>query len=92
MRKKFDKIRQQLTEILAQRILIIDGAMGTMVQRYNLQENDYRQEFFAESKIDLKGNHDLLSLTRPDVIKEIHRAYLDAGADFIETNTLAQLR
>jgi 5-methyltetrahydrofolate--homocysteine methyltransferase len=76
-----------LKKALAERILIIDGAMGTMIQRYQLQDNDYRGERFADYPVDLKGNNDLLSLTRPDVIKEIHRAYLEVGADIIETNT-----
>jgi len=72
---------------LQERILVIDGAMGTMIQRYELEEKDYRGERFADYPIDLKGNNDLLSLTRPDVIKNIHKAYLDAGSDIIETNT-----
>lgn len=72
---------------LAQRILVIDGAMGTMVQGYKLDEADYRGARFADHPHDLKGNNDLLTLTRPDVIGAIHTAYLDAGADFIETNT-----
>src|ERR1700722_15355004 len=74
---------------LESRILIIDGAMGTMIQRYNLSEADYRGERFKDWPKDLKGNNDLLSLTRPDVIKEIHRQYLEAGADIIETNTFS---
>ena len=81
------KRRAQLISALAQRILVIDGAMGSMVQSYQLEEADYRGERFADYGSDLKGNNDLLSLTRPDVIREIHRAYLDAGADIIETNT-----
>ncbi|MDJ0879362.1 MAG: methionine synthase [Halieaceae bacterium] len=76
-----------LTDALAQRILIIDGAMGTMIQDYKLQEEDYRGERFADHPVDLKGNNDLLSLTRPDVIREIHEVYLEAGADVIETNS-----
>ena len=76
-----------LTALLDQRILIIDGAMGTMIQRYELQENDYRGERFADFPTDLKGNNDLLTLTRPDIIRDIHRAYLDAGADVIGTNS-----
>ena len=78
---------QMLTNALARRILVIDGAMGTMVQGYRLEEADYRGGRFATHGHDLKGNNDLLSLTRPDVIAEIHRAYLDAGADLLETNT-----
>ncbi|UYK86523.1 homocysteine S-methyltransferase family protein [Xanthomonas sacchari] len=96
---------EALLQALSQRILIIDGAMGTMIQRHGLQEADYRGERFAEGYDaqaghvhgpgcdhapqghDLKGNNDLLLLTRPEVIAEIHRAYLDAGADLLETNT-----
>jgi 5-methyltetrahydrofolate--homocysteine methyltransferase len=74
---------------LASRILIIDGAMGTMIQRYKLEEADYRGERFKDWPTDLKGNNDLLSLTRPDIIKEIHKQYLEAGADIIETNTFS---
>lgn len=72
---------------LQQRILVIDGAMGTMIQRYKLSEADYRGERFANWASDLKGNNDLLCLTQPQIIKAIHRQYLDAGADIIETNT-----
>jgi len=74
---------------LESRILIIDGAMGTMIQRYKLEEADYRGERFKDWASDLKGNNDLLSLTRPDIIKAIHREYLEAGADIIETNTFS---
>lgn len=73
----------------SQRILIIDGAMGTMIQRFQLTEEDYRGERFASHSSDLKGNNDLLCLTRPDVVENIHRQYLEAGADIIETNTFA---
>jgi 5-methyltetrahydrofolate--homocysteine methyltransferase len=76
-----------LQELLARRILILDGAMGTMIQSYRLQEADYRGERFRDWPSDLKGNNDLLALTQPAVIREIHAAYLDAGADIIETNT-----
>ncbi|HEX4940039.1 MAG TPA: homocysteine S-methyltransferase family protein, partial [Candidatus Kapabacteria bacterium] len=76
-----------LTRALQQRILILDGAMGTMIQGYKLTEQDYRGARFANHGSDLKGNNDLLSITRPDVIGAIHQAYLDAGADIIETNT-----
>ncbi|WP_459655421.1 homocysteine S-methyltransferase family protein, partial [Achromobacter xylosoxidans] len=69
------------------RILILDGAMGTMIQRYKLGEADFRGERFAGHGKDLKGDNELLSLVRPDVISEIHRQYLEAGADVIETNT-----
>ena len=72
---------------LGERILILDGAMGTMIQGYSLGEDDFRGERFADWGRDLKGNNDLLSITRPDVIREIHSSFLDAGADIIETNT-----
>ncbi len=74
---------------LESRILVIDGAMGTMIQRYKLEEADYRGERFKDWPSDLKGNNDLLSLTRPDIISAIHREYLEAGADIIETNTFS---
>ena len=76
-----------LPALLEQRIAIIDGAMGTMIQRHPLGEADFRGERFAAHPKDLKGNNDLLVLTRPDVIESIHRAYLEAGADIVETNT-----
>lgn len=76
-----------ITDLLNERILIIDGAMGTMIQRHKLEEKDYRGERFKDWPSDLKGNNDLLSLTRPDIIKDIHKQYLEAGADIIETNT-----
>ncbi len=74
---------------LEKRILIIDGAMGTMIQRYNLQEADYRGERFKDWHTDVKGNNDLLSITQPQIIEEIHTQYLAAGADIIETNTFS---
>ncbi len=77
----------KLEQALKERILILDGAMGTMIQSYKLEEADYRGERFADHPCDLKGNNDLLSLTRPDIIKAIHGAYFDAGADIVETNT-----
>ncbi|WP_345954397.1 methionine synthase [Mucilaginibacter sp. PAMB04168] len=77
---------------LKKRILVIDGAMGTMIQRYQLTEEDFRGERFKNHPSDLKGNNDLLNLTRPDVIKAIHGEYLDAGADIIETNTFSTQR
>ncbi len=77
----------ELKEILGRRILVLDGAMGTMIQRYRLDEADYRGAQFANHPRDLKGANDILCLTRPEVIEEIHRQYLDAGADIIETNT-----
>ena len=76
-----------LKELLTKRILIIDGAMGTMIQRHKLEEADYRGERFADWASDLKGNNDLLVLTQPQIIQNIHEAYLDAGADIIETNS-----
>jgi len=77
----------QLPEIMRQRIAILDGAMGTMIQRYKLTEADYRGTRFADHHKDLKGNNELLQLTKPEVISEIHEQYLAAGADLIETNT-----
>ncbi|AIT26552.1 methionine synthase [Bordetella holmesii 30539] len=77
----------EFVRLLSERILILDGAMGTMIQRYKLSEADFRGERFAEHHKDLKGDNELLSLLRPDVISEIHRQYLEAGADVIETNT-----
>ena len=74
---------------LEQRILIIDGAMGTMIQRYKLEEKDYRGERFANWYTDVKGNNDLLCITQPQIIKAIHKEYLTAGADIIETNTFS---
>jgi 5-methyltetrahydrofolate--homocysteine methyltransferase len=78
-----------LRKSLQERIVIIDGAMGTMVQRYNLDEAAYRGKRFPNPKKDLKGNHDVLNVTRPEVIEEVHRQYLEAGADIIETNTFS---
>ena len=78
---------QALPGILAQRIAVLDGAMGTMIQRFKLGEEQYRGERFKDFERDVKGNNELLSLTRPDVIRDIHEAYLAAGADLIETNT-----
>ncbi len=79
----------KIEDILNERILIIDGAMGTMIQRHTLEEADFRGEQFKDHTHPLKGNNDILSLTRPDIIKEIHRQYLQAGADIIETNTFS---
>ena len=76
-----------LRRLLAERILILDGAMGTMIQRHKPTEADYRGKRFVDSKIDLKGDNELLVLTRPDIISGIHEAYLAAGCDIIETNT-----
>lgn len=80
-------MKQNFTEQLEKKIIVLDGAMGTCIQNYGLTEQDYRGERFLQVSIDQKGNNDLLTLTRPDVIAAIHRAYLDAGADLIETNT-----
>jgi 5-methyltetrahydrofolate--homocysteine methyltransferase len=77
----------QLPELLKQRIVIIDGAMGTMIQRYRLQEADYRGERFVDHPKDIKGNNEMLQLVKPEVLREIHSQYLAAGADIIETNT-----
>ena len=77
----------QLPALLSQRLVILDGAMGTMIQRFKLTEAQYRGERFADFHRDVKGNNELLSLTRPDVIRDIHEKYLAAGADLIETNT-----
>ncbi len=78
-----------ITDLLRERILILDGAMGTMVQRYGLVEADYRGERFASWPVDLKNNYDALNLVRPDIIEDIHREYLEAGADILETNTFS---
>lgn len=78
---------EQLRRQLAQRILVLDGGMGTMIQSYRLDERDFRGERFADWRSDLKGNNDLLVLTKPEVITAIHYAYLEAGADILETNT-----
>src|SRR5262247_3354929 len=80
-------IKEQLESLLSRRIVIIDGAMGTMIQRYQLDETAYRGERFKDWPCDLKGNLDLISITQPHLIAEIHRQYLEAGADIIETNT-----
>ncbi|MBL7734081.1 MAG: homocysteine S-methyltransferase family protein [Chitinophagaceae bacterium] len=80
---------KDIREELKKRILIIDGAMGTMIQRHRLAEADYRGERFKDWSSDLKGNNDLLSITQPEIIIDIHKQYLDAGADIIETNTFS---
>lgn len=82
-------MNQELYKQLNQRILIMDGAMGSLIQNYKLSEEDFRGSQFIEAEIPLKGNNDLLSITRPDVIQEIHKQYLEAGADIIETNTFS---
>ncbi|KAA0441927.1 MAG: 5-methyltetrahydrofolate--homocysteine methyltransferase, partial [Candidatus Thioglobus sp.] len=80
-------IEKQLRTLMQQRILLLDGAMGTMIQKHNLSEDDYRGERFKDWKTLVQGNNDLLSLTQPAIIENIHREYLQAGADIIETNT-----
>lgn len=80
-------MKQDIREILKKRILVLDGAMGTMIQRYKLDEDDFRKGWFEDHPHKLKGDNDILVLTRPDVIKEIHAQYLEAGADILETNT-----
>ncbi|MFZ5941054.1 MAG: methionine synthase [Bacteroidota bacterium] len=84
--------KQSIKAVLQERVLVLDGAMGTMIQRYKLTEEDYRGTRFSKHPSDLKGNNDLLSLTRPDIIRAIHEAYLEAGADIIETNTFNATR
>lgn len=78
-----------IKSLLQERILVLDGAMGTMVQQHQLSEEDFRGERFADSTVELRGNNDLLSLTQPQIIRNIHRQYLQAGADIIETNTFS---
>lgn len=78
-----------IKELLEKRILILDGAMGTMIQRYHLEEKDFRGERFKDHPHDLQGNNDLLSIVRPDIIEAIHKAYLEAGSDIVETNTFS---
>jgi 5-methyltetrahydrofolate--homocysteine methyltransferase len=81
-----------LQQLLSRQIVVIDGAMGTMIQRHNLQEADYRGARFANWPSDVKGNNDLLSITQPDIIMNIHLQYLEAGANIIETNTFSAQR
>lgn len=83
---------QALQQALKERILILDGGMGTMIQSYKLEEEDYRGTRFADWPQDVKGNNDLLLLSRPDIIQAIEKAYLDAGADILETNTFNATR
>jgi 5-methyltetrahydrofolate--homocysteine methyltransferase len=80
-------VKDQLSALLSERILILDGAMGTMIQQHQLSEEDYRGKRYAEFPHSLKGNNDLLVLTQPAIIEDIHRSFLDAGADILETNT-----
>ena len=90
--KPFKKSGNDLVELLEKRIVFLDGAMGTMVQQYKLEEEDFRAERFKDHPSSLKGNNDLLSLTRPDIIEEIHYKYLAAGSDIVETNTFSATR
>src|SRR5437667_12721611 len=84
--KHLRNVAEEIERLLEDRILILDGAMGTMIQAFKLDESGYRGQF-KDHPAELKGNNDLLNLTRPDIIKSIHRQYLEAGADIIETNT-----
>ncbi len=86
---RLSRMSKNLEQALKERLLFLDGAMGTMIQQYKLEEADFRGERFKNHHKDLKGNNDLLSLTRPDIILEIHKQYLEAGADIIETNTFS---
>lgn len=79
----------QIQDILKEKILVLDGAMGTMIQRHNFSEEDYRGEQFKDFHTSVKGNNDMLSITQPEAIKEIHRKYFNAGADIVETNTFS---
>ena len=79
--------REQLTALLRERIVILDGGMGTMIQRLELSEAQYRGSQYADWPSDLKGNNDLLSITQPEMIEQLHRDYLNAGADIVETNS-----
>ncbi|HXJ65009.1 MAG TPA: homocysteine S-methyltransferase family protein, partial [Actinomycetota bacterium] len=82
-----DDVRSRIGAVLAERILVLDGAMGTALQARGLAEADFRGERFAEHDRDLRGNNDLLNLTRPDVVEDVHRSHLEAGADMVSTNT-----
>lgn len=87
--KRGKKIKEQLGAILSRRIMVLDGAMGTMIQEHNLSEEDFRGEQFKNHTRDLQGNNDLISLTQPEILATIHKQYLEAGADIIETNTFS---
>lgn len=78
-----------IKDLLKNKILTIDGAMGTMVQSFELDESDFRGDRFSDHKSDLKGNNDVLVLTQPELVSKIHRAYFDSGADIVETNTFS---
>src|SRR2546430_10328758 len=81
--------RAQLETLMTERILVLDGAMGTMIQRHKLTEEDFRGERFKSHAKELRGNNDLLVLTRPDIVFDIHKQYLESGADIIETNSFS---
>ena len=85
----FTERGQALANLLQERIVLLDGAMGTMIQGYNLNEQDYRNARLTDAPGELKGNNDVLSLTRPDIIEDIHRQYFCAGSDIVETNTFS---
>lgn len=85
-------MKREIKDILKERILVLDGAMGTMIQGYKLEEADFRGERFKDHKHSLKGNNDLLALSQPEILKEIHAAYFEAGADIAETNTFSSTR
>ncbi|XP_023214699.1 methionine synthase-like, partial [Centruroides sculpturatus] len=87
--KSRSEITEEIYKSLQKKIMILDGAMGTMIQQYHLQEHHYRGSEFMDHPSPLKGNNDLLTLTRPDIIYNIHKKYLEAGADIIETNTFS---
>lgn len=84
---KDSNIFLELEKLAKEKVLIMDGAMGTMVQKYKLEESDFRGDKFSDSRIDLKGNNEILNITKPDIVREIHKSYILAGADIIETNT-----
>ena len=79
--------KEMIQSLFREKILVLDGAMGTMLQSYGLNEEDFRGERFADHPCDLKGNHDILWLTQPKIVEDIHDAYFNAGADMVETNT-----
>ena len=79
--------KTEFKQLLSEKILILDGAMGTEIQKHNLSEEDFRGNLFTDWDIELKGNNDLLNLTKPELIKAIHQDFVDAGSDIIETNT-----
>ena len=88
-KKPLSKSGQALEALIRERIVLLDGAMGTMIQQHKLEEKDFRNESLADAQGELKGNNDLLSITRPDIIEEIHRLYYEAGSDIVETNTFS---